>query len=326
MTVVSGIHCDLTPPPEWQSTCDERGDLFHSPAWQSVLCRGFRCVSLYLWDAQARAGCALPVFPLGPFRMGYLGFPAGGGIGTLSAPASIAENLDCLSYGRRIDAIRVPISGFSRPLLSTQRSVSAPETAIVDLAGWSADRLPPPLRRNLRKFQRSDLELRPCVDARGDAERCYRLYRGTIDRHRGRRRYSRAYFRALLELSLSSDRLRCTGAYAGGELAGFLVAACSGATAFYLHGASDPRFQMARPSDALFENAILWAKGVGADLFDMMSSPPSQEGLVRFKEKWGGTTRQHRTCTVAVSRIGGLAVGLLRLGGGKKEPSVLRRG
>ncbi len=248
--------------------------------------------------------------------MGYLGFPAGGGIGTLSAPASIAENLNRLPFGRRVDAIRVPISGFSKPLLSAHGSVSSPETAILDLPGWSADQLSPPLRRNLKKFERSDLELRASVDVGRDAERYYRLYRGTIERHRGRRRYSLAYFRALLELSLSSDRLRCTGAYAGRELAGFLVAASSGGTVFYLHGASDPRFQTARPSDALFRDAILWAKSVGADLFDMMSSPPSQEGLVRFKEKWGGTTRQHRTCTVPVSWIGGLTVKLLGLGGG----------
>lgn len=323
MTVIEDIRCSLTPPPQWESTCNERDDLFHSSAWQSVLRRGFRCTSVYLWDGQARAGCALPIFPVGPFRVGYLGFPAGGGIGTLSAPAGIAENLNRFSFGHRIDAIRVPISAFSRPQLSTHQSVLAPETAILDLPGWSADQLSPALRRNLRKFQRSDLALRPSVEVERDAERYHRLYRGTVKRHRGRRRYGRAYFRALLELSLTSDRLRCTGAYAGEELAGFLVSASSGATVFYLHGASDPRFQKARPSDALFQDAILWAKSLGADLFDMMSSPRSQQGLIRFKEKWGGTTRQHRTCTIPVSWIGKLSLRLLALGGGNKKQSVL---
>lgn len=291
-----------------------------------MLRQGFRCASVYLWDPQSQSGCALPVFPLGPFRIGYAGFPVGGGIGSLSAPARIVENLSACSFPRRIDTIRVPISGFGHPVLATHRALSVPETAIVDLRGWEAESLPSTLLRNLRKFDRSNLELKDCIDAANDAERCYRLYLRTIERHRGRRRYNRAYFRALIALSQSSSRLRCIGAYAGKELAGFLVAASSGQSVFYLHGASDPVFQKARPSDALFRHVILWAKEINAEQFNMMSSPRLQQGLVRFKEKWGGTTVQHRTCTLPVSWIGRLAAPLLNRGTDDARRSIPGRG
>ncbi|MDH3314810.1 MAG: GNAT family N-acetyltransferase [Gammaproteobacteria bacterium] len=311
--VVDSLLISPASPRGWEQKCEECDDLFHSSAWQRVLSEGFRCSSVYLWNAQIKTGCALPVFPKGPVRIGYLGFPAGGGIGSLAAPASIVEALSGLSFGRHIDAIRVPISGFGPPALAQHRAVSVPETAIVDLPNWEAESLPSAIHRNLKKFERSELELRACDDADRDAECYHRLYLATIERHRGRRRYNRGYFRALLALSLTSDRLRCTGAYAGNKLAAFLVAASSGRTVFYLHGASHPRYTQARPSDALFQNAILWAKKIGAEQFNMMASPASQPGLVRFKEKWGGTTRQHRTCTIPVSWIWKLAAPLLGL-------------
>ena len=326
MSVSHGPVCCDAPPGEWEQRCAETGDLFHSPAWQSVLAKAFGCTTLYLWDAESDTGCALPLFRFGPLRVGYLGFPAGGGIGSLSVPRAIAETLPRVDFSRRVDALRVPVSGFGQSALAKLPAVFQPETAILGLERWEAAALPSALRRNLKKFSRSNLDLRPIKNAASDGARLHRLYLGTIERHRGRRRYSRAYFEAVVALSRSSNVLRCTGAYAGDQLAAFIVAARSGPVVFYLHGASDPEFQQARPSDALFQDAIEWARAQGAEQFNMMASPASQRGLVRFKEKWGGTTRAHRTCTLACSWIGRLTAPLLNRGATRAEPSFPRGG
>lgn len=321
-----GLVCSFTPPPGWEGKCGECTDLFHSSAWQDVLREGFGCSSVYLWDSQNRIGCALPVFRIGPFRVAYLGFPAGGQIGGISAPESLLEALPDLSFRQRIDAIRVPVSAFAEPTLLASRAVALPETAINDLAEWDPQKLPGAVRRDLKKFDCSGLELRLSVDVKHDSYRYHRLYLGTIRRHRGRRRYTEAYFRALIKLSRASDQLRCIGAYAGDELAGYLVAALSGDTVYYLHGATGPRFQHKRPSDALLCDAIKWAREIGALHFNMMTSPRLQPGLVFYKEKWGGETGVHRTCTLPVSWLGRLAAPLLNRGAERTEQSVPGRG
>ena len=119
-------------------------------------------------------------------------------------------------------------------------------------------------------------------------------------RNRGGLRYTPAYFEALLRLSQKQPLLRCLGALVDDEVASFLVVACNGTIAYYLHGGSDMRFQTFRPADLLFARAIAWAQDQGMQSFNMMASPAAQTSLVRYKEKWGGRTKDQYTYDVPI--------------------------
>ena len=59
--------------------------------------------------------------------------------------------------------------------------------------------------------------------------------------------------------------------------------------------------------------AIETAQRRGAEVFDLMASPAEQQPLIRFKEKWGGTTYLQRTVTIPLGWMGRLLKLLLKL-------------
>jgi len=50
----------------------------------------------------------------------------------------------------------------------------------------------------------------------------------------------------------------------------------------------------------LLNEAIEWAKAQGSESFNLMSSPQGQDSLIKYKERWGAETREHRTYTLPV--------------------------
>jgi lipid II:glycine glycyltransferase (peptidoglycan interpeptide bridge formation enzyme) len=108
-------------------------------------------------------------------------------------------------------------------------------------------------------------------------------------------RYNAAYFRAVVELAESDPCVRCLVATRGNEIAGFVFVAQDVQTAYYLHGATHPAMRQYNPSDLLLHEAIAWARGSGMKSFNLMASPPGQSSLLRYKEKWGGTTAPQHT-------------------------------
>ncbi|GAA6152314.1 hypothetical protein NBRC116587_17330 [Pseudoteredinibacter isoporae] len=97
--------------------------------------------------------------------------------------------------------------------------------------------------------------------------------------------------------------LRCTLAYADKQCIAMNISALDGGQAFYLHGGFAEGFSEWRGPDLLMFEAISWAKRIGGKSFDFMSSPSSQVGLIKYKEKWGGVSRPQYTVDVYHSRI-----------------------
>jgi hypothetical protein len=239
-------------------------------------------------DADCDIAFLLTVFLAGPFRVGYLGFPAGGTLGE-SLQSSHAKALR--EARLPMDVLRVPVSAFG-PRFETDRDpVATPETAVIDLSAWDLAALPK-LRRDLNKARRAPVQV---VDlgGEGDWAPIYHLYCDTVTKHGGNLRYTPAYFAGLLRLAARSPLLRCMGALAQGSLAGFVVVALNSGTGYYLHGATAAEWRSTGVSDLLVYTALEWAREQGMECFNLMASPPAQAGLVRYKEKFGGTTQLH---------------------------------
>lgn len=292
------------PPPQWAAVCQARRSLFHTAAWQELLQNAFGAAPLFAMrpagDEDATT-FALTVFPAGPFRLGYIGFPAGGAAGFQPLSAAMVNSLAISRFPRTIHLLKIVSSPFPEMLSLPYAYAETWETMIPDLREWREETLPANVRRNLRKARKNKVQIRQAE--KSEAPAIFHLYRETVQRHGGMARYGLAYFSQLLELSQEVAGLPVWLALVNDEIAAFLAAAREGATVFYLHGAVNRHLQQFRPGDLLFYTAICWARDEGAREFNMMASPLSQLSLVRYKEKWGGVTAVQRTYTLPLQPL-----------------------
>jgi lipid II:glycine glycyltransferase (peptidoglycan interpeptide bridge formation enzyme) len=241
------------------------------------------------------------MFPLGPFRVAYAGFPAGGLAGGRPFTTETAVSLTKAAFPVPVHMLRLVVSPFPEMVELPFPFAETWETAVLDLPNWDEKRLPSAVRRNVRKAEKQGITV--VLAATDDAPVMFKLYRETVKRHGGSLRYNPNYFRALVKLAQETAVLRCWLAKKGEETAAFLVAAQEEDVVYYLHGAVNRIHQQARPGDLLFHHAIEWGKSQGGLQFNMMASPLSQPNLVRYKEKWGGVTSRQRTYDVPVKKI-----------------------
>ena len=287
------------PPDDWSEVCGRSELLFQGAEWAELLESSFGAQTQYLWDEDASYGAAISSFKAGPFRLGYLGFPCGGLVGSGIFDASIVGDWHALRAQLLPMAIRIPVSAFTGASTLPLPYVSNPETAIPDLQSWTLDATSGNHRRDIKKAIRSDLQVADASRA-ADASAVYQIYRDTLRRHRGGQRYNEIYFVNLIALARSNPQLRVLIARMDDQIAGYTVVVRHGRTAYYLHGGIEIRFRQHQPSALLLSEAIHWAKERGCESFNLMTSPPGQQTLVWYKEKWGAETREHRTYTLAL--------------------------
>lgn len=280
-------------PKHWNGLCLSLGDMFNNVEWQYVLSQGFGSKTLYGWDADNSIGITITVFKTGPFRIGYLGFPVGGMIGSDIINNNMLDALKetCSAYG--IHIIRVPISSFADSAYYNHPVKTTMETVIENLQKWRSESLSHNLQRSIRKAQHSPLKIMDASES-SQGQILYRLYHKTILMHGGNLRYTGKYFSALIDLALSKNNLRCILAIADGEIAGFLVVACHGSTAYDMHCCIDRKFKKYAPSDLLTDYSITWAREEGMERYNLMASPRHQKSLIKYKEKWGGITKEQK--------------------------------
>lgn len=289
------MHVSAQPPGNWDAMCAASDAFFGSRAWLELLERSFGCRTVYASGPDA--GLAVSVFRGGPFEVGYLGFPAGGSVGSALDLPTTLDALRSIDRDLRPVCVRLPVDADTHlPNETLPRQVN-PETVIENLQDWSLASGKPVLKRNVRKARNSGLLVEHPSDP-DVGESLYELYAATVRRNRGSLRYNDTYFRSLVTLAAADDRLDVMTATAKGAIAGFLVIARHGPASVYLHGGTHERFRRDSPSDLLFDQAIHRARDAGSARFNFMSSPVDQPSLVRYKEKWGGTTRDLSTLTL----------------------------
>jgi predicted N-acyltransferase len=289
----------LNPPKLWDAHCSTHNALFHSCAWQALLEQSFGCQSVYGWNPGTSTGMTISNFRVGPFSIGYLGFPVGGLIGTDILNRSMAMRWREARLPYMPHCLRIPMSAFGNHVDLKLPCSSNPETAIVDLQGWDLSSVSKKLRRDIKKARRSDLMISDVTDIT-EGSVLYRIYHDTVKRHSGALRYNEVYFSSLVTLGRSHPNLRCLTARMEGEIAGFAIIARHGNTAYYLHGGSSFAFRQQSPSDLLLHEAITWARQEGCICFNFMTSSSEQPSLVKYKEKWGAVTRQHKTYVLSL--------------------------
>lgn len=276
---------------------------FLSAGWGDLLNHAFGASTV---PPLERGECGWTIFQVGPIRIAYPNFP----VGLFDTPTHGAL------YGLRragvhIARLSVPEEAALRAKWNADRLVRLPETVIPDIRRWREDDLQSSVRYELRRGRREGASVRPCSAHDGDA--LYSLYGHSVSHHRGKTRYTRAYFDGLCKLAQQDPRLVLRIVEdPHGRACGFSAGIADGEHAYYLHAGTDRHCIALRPGYLALASLIESCSAAGCHSFNMLTSPLDQPELRRFKEKMGGTTYARVYRDIAFGPAGLAYLGMLR--------------
>jgi len=304
-----GIVISHSAPPQYLEWLSAAGAFFESDAWGSVLQQGFGAKRFYLWDTRYELGQALTCFRKGPIWIGYLGFPVCATPRALSRPYDLERMVLAIRKLRiPLSLLRISVSAYGGCKLAFTPRIEGPiETCITNLADWRAD-ADATRRRDLRFAQRRSAPLKHCDNL--DSAALYKLYAETVARHRGNLRYTASYFAALTSMPRYLP-VRFSALCDEVGLASVTITIRSGDTTYYLHSCTRSDALRLGATDLLLCQAIEHARAEGAAKFNLLSSPATQPGLIRFKEKWGGVSRPCAIIDIPLGPIGWMLLRVL---------------
>lgn len=279
--------------------------------WKRLLAQSFAVDHVTTVAKDQNAKIDWTIFRKMGFSLAYPFFPMG------LARHSWLNELDLLPHLEQLktqglDLTRVVIREPPIPSLASYAQTELlPITCITNLAAWHPDAISKDCRLKLRKAERSGLSLRPARVE--DAAALYQLYRASVTRKGGAIRYTQQYFVELTGTSIASEDLHVDVVELRGETAGFIATLHHRNSAYYLHGGYADHARHTRPGYYSMLRAIERAKRSGCDAFDMLASPSRQQGLVRFKESFGGTTVTCRALDIPLNGKGKLLATVLRV-------------
>jgi CelD/BcsL family acetyltransferase involved in cellulose biosynthesis len=159
------------------------------------------------------------------------------------------------------------------------------ELAVPDSLAALEKGLPDNLKRNIRKAQRSNLQF----DWVGDStamDNFYRLHLMTRKKL-GVPIQPRSFFRRLHQRMIQSGLGRIASVSADGEVIAAAVFFTYKQSMIYKYAASNPRALAVRPNEFMVYHALQQAMDNGYTQFDFGISQRTDDGLRRFKRKWG---------------------------------------
>lgn len=265
--------------------------LFASPDWLTVLGEGFRSeVTYYALFENDRPVVALPgiVLDLKLVRMFYAGMPYGGAVGPGERLPELLRGIDTVLRRDRIDVLRLvrtwfddfpPPEGFS-----VRRAVQ--HVLEIEPAREGARRLPSSIRRNVKKAEKAGVTVET-VESTDEMKRLFELYRETMQRHHAAVFWPWPFMESLCRRLVPAGTAEVLAARREGEVLAGMILLHDRDVTYYFLGASKQEALAMRPNDLLFETVIRRCEDAGRRYFDFMTSSAQDDGLARFKEKWG---------------------------------------
>ncbi|MBU1437384.1 MAG: GNAT family N-acetyltransferase [Gammaproteobacteria bacterium] len=281
-------------------------EILSGAVWHQVIRLGFNA-EVMRWPAIPALYCS--IFQKGPFQLALLNFPTGlMSADSWSPPLQAVLTRELQSRGVQVLRLAFPDQG----VRFYADDVLLPVTQIQNLQDWSLQQLDQDIRYKIRKSQRMGLVVRPASPA--DDQCVFQLYCNAVERHSGNLRYTQQYFTALIRMAQQQSGMQVLIAETpSAGPCGFIAVVHDGKFSHYLHGGFSAQHAALRPGYVLMSQAIETAQKRGAEVFDLMASPAEQLPLIRFKEKWGGTTYLQRTVTIPLGWMGRLLKLLLKL-------------
>ena len=302
---------------------------FLKSRWVRTVAEGYGCpVACVRVGGDGPVAMAAGVI-LGPplLRVWYSMLPYGGLLGPgAQDPEAWRQILSDLRRRGCVQAQWVPEEP-AEPLLparavrsvSHRRSLPAGEEAL-----WAS--LDKRRRSDVRRTERDGVEV-AVREGEAAADILARLYGASMREHGARQRYGPALLEAIARRLGPDERSFVIASRGGTPVAGALVLHLAD-TAHLLVAATGPEGRACGAGDVVLAHALRTAVARGTTRFDFMGTPPGDETLGRWKEKWGGETREVTRYVARLSGLRGtlvdwalaLTAGRPRGRGGRKPP------
>jgi CelD/BcsL family acetyltransferase involved in cellulose biosynthesis len=262
---------------------------FHHPRWAAFLaeCYGMRAFALAQTDAAGAPTAGLPLIEVSRLRRRrWIALPYTDRLAPLAGPGGDGPLARALAAERERSGVtaielRSALPGAFGEDAAWLHLLRLDADPAVVAAGMRAN-----VRRNIRKAERSGVEVRAGTSAADLVESFYRLHVATR-RRQGvpvqPRRFFTLFWERLIESGLATVLL---GQVDGAAVAGAVFMTWNGTT-IYKFGASDPAFAEYRVNNLVMWRAIQDACAAGSHTFDFGRTDDDGDGLRAFKRSWG---------------------------------------
>jgi len=277
--------------PRWRGFVSSHADAtpFHHPRWAAFLaeCYGMHAFALAQLGPDGEVAAGLPVIEVSRLRRRrWISLPYTDRLAPLAGADGADRLAHALAADRRsagVDAVelRAGLGGaFAEDAAWLHLLRLDPDPDVV-AKGMRSN-----VGRNIRKAERSGVEVRAGTSADDLAGAFYRLHVATR-RRQGvpvqPRRFFTLFWERLIEPGIATVLL---GHVDGAPVAGAVFMTWNGTT-IYKFGASDPAFAEYRVNNLVMWRGIQDACAAGSHTFDFGRTDDGHEGLRGFKRSWG---------------------------------------
>lgn len=284
------------PGEEWDRFAENQTDvLFYYSVWGEVLKVGLGGRPYYFYQKNADGiVCGMPgvILTYYGIRLFYSSIPYGGFIGERSLFESFMNRV--VEETKNADiAYFAPFSADDDEGYGSRFTATAEVATRIDLTGRNLAEMPScweaSVRQSLNKAVRLGVEVERCDD-RESFLTAHRLYLQTMERNGAIARYPEKWFGALHQILAGGGRVCVYMARHNGIPVSATVVVNSKAGYHLLHSGSSTEHLRLRANDVIVCEIIKAGIREGKEYIDLMFSDPSDTKLIRWKEKFGGST------------------------------------
>ena len=272
------------------------GLIYYTPAFRRYLLAvaGGRCQSRVAFEDGRVAGILPALVKEGSFGTVLNSLPFFGSNGGVLAASRAAESALVAEYDRLAAAATVA-TWISHPFMDA----TAPRHNLTDerIAQWTMlrpdgslpDAIEPSARRNIQKARAAGVSVRETADALPFLEATHRENMGAI----GGRAKPTAFFSQLTMMSYGHDWRLHVADHDGGPVAALLTFEAATTVEYVMPVVAD-RARSLQPTALIIATAMAGAAARGFTRWNWGGTWLSQEGVYRFKKKWGASERRYR--------------------------------
>lgn len=289
-----------SPGQEWDEFASRYTDLiFYQSIWSEVLKRGLGGKPLYFYlkdHGEIVAGLPGIFLNLKIIKVLYASIPYGNFIGEKRYFPFFLELIKKELPNWGIDQIRITecpffesYRGFEEftPLLTKCTLLNLEQFKKKDIReNFRGD-----IKRAIKKAEKVGLYIKK-GESHEELRNFYRLYLSSMERNQAIAKYPFRWFCVLYELLVKKNQAEIIFALKPPEIyiAGvFLI--ISSSSLHYLHNGSERSYWGDRPNDFIIHYIIQEGIKKNKSILDFMGSDPMDFSLIRFKEKWGGDSK-----------------------------------
>lgn len=272
---------------------------YHTKSWSEIWEKSFPdCEALFFISEEQNYMAGLPLIRFK--KRGFLSFLSmpygtyGGIIGNLSAEEKIQLFREAVKFGTKKKYLRFQIVDFfdqnkesetlnfkKNPTFTHQINLENPKSE----SGFQ--------KRGYEQSLKKELSVRE-NDSLDDVKICYQLYLATAQKHQLKQiKYPFKFYENIFSMKTNSNYLKWWIVLKEKQIVAYQINFVFKDTLYYWDGGSLPDSLAERPNDALMGHSIKWAKENNLKFYNLGGSPQEPEGLIRFKEEWGGERKNY---------------------------------